>query len=47
MAVTCEEVVSVPTITGEEGAKITENKEIEDLEKRDFNDVEGIESDEE
>ena len=40
-----EEVDSVPTILEEEGAKIAENREIEDLEKRDFDDVEGINSD--
>ena len=42
MAVTDEEVVSVPTITGDEGAKITENREIEELEKRSFDDETGI-----
>ena len=44
---TDKEFFSVPTIDEQEGAKISENQEIEDLEKRDFDDVEGISSDEE
>jgi hypothetical protein len=34
-----EECFSVPMISDEEGAKMSENQEIEDLEKRDFDDV--------
>ena len=45
VAGTQEKVVSVPDITDEKGARIAENREIEDLEKLDFDDVEGIDSD--
>ena len=47
MVATQEEDSTVPVITDGEGAKITENREIEDLEKLDFDDVEGIHSDSE
>ena len=46
-ASTEDQVPEVPAGDEDEGAKITENREIEDLEKRSFDDETGIISDQE